>query len=80
MSRKHDVEGQLSLFDWSDNQVQKPKAGTITQAGQFVQCKECWCYTCEHSTVGGGVARKFVDGERICINIFCLFLLYSPTT
>lgn len=34
--------------------------------GAFKECSDCWCATCEHSTVGGGVPRPFGDAMRAC--------------
>ena len=72
MSRRHDIEGQLSLFDLpianveAQEEKKKSAAKKATLAGKFPECSNCWCYTCEHSTVGGGAPRAFMDGERPC--------------
>ena len=72
MSRRHDIEGQMSLFDLPVGNLQV-KAETPMEAGKFPECADCWCYTCEHSTVGGGVPRAFVDGEHPCPSCeFCI--------
>jgi len=34
--------------------------------GKFKECISCWCATCEHSTVGGGVPRPFGEVMRAC--------------
>lgn len=85
MGRRHDIEGQLSLFDLpianTEAQEEAPVADKKkkladtkkAEAGKFPECAHCWCYTCEHSTVGGGVPRAFVDGERPCPSCeFCV--------
>ena len=86
MSRKRDIEGQLSLFDCEEYKVIKEKLENPSESpddnlsrtqslnpGQFAECNECWCYTCEHSTVGGSVVREFVDGEHACPSCeFCV--------
>ncbi len=87
MGRRHDIEGQMSLFDLPVGNLQV-KAETLMkktskekttmaeppmEAGKFPECADCWCYTCEHSTVGGGVPRAFVDGEHPCPSCeFCI--------
>lgn len=72
MSRRHDIEGQMSLFDLPVGNLQV-KEETPMEAGKFPECADCWCYTCEHSTVGGGVPRAFVDGEHPCPSCeFCI--------
>lgn len=43
------------------------------KAGKFPECANCWCYTCEHSSVGGSVPRTFVNGEHPCPSCeFCV--------
>lgn len=40
--------------------------GMTCAPGGFAACQDCWCYTCEHSTVGGSKPRPFAEGERPC--------------
>lgn len=53
MSRKNQIEGQLNFLD-------------MLVLGTFAECTSCWCSTCEHSTMGGGVPRPFGDSMRPC--------------
>lgn len=39
---------------------------TSHKAGGFKECSNCWCATCEHSTVGGSVPRPLGDSMRPC--------------
>lgn len=34
--------------------------------GGFAECIDCWCSTCEHSSVGGSVPRPFGENTRPC--------------
>lgn len=36
------------------------------RAGGFKECSNCWCATCEHSTLGGSVPRPLGDNMRPC--------------
>ena len=49
-------------------QATKGKHEEKTQClpGKFSECTFCWCATCEHSTVGGGVPRPFGESMRAC--------------
>ncbi|MBQ2803254.1 MAG: hypothetical protein IJF07_05070 [Lachnospiraceae bacterium] len=42
------------------------RIGEKLTPGGFQECKVCWCFTCEHSTVGGGKVRQFADRECVC--------------
>ena len=73
MGRKNEIEGQLNFLDMltvepTENDVQE--AGLEQQEtfhpGEFAECSSCWCATCEHSTVGGGVPRPFGESTRPC--------------
>lgn len=81
MGRKNKIEGQLSLFDMvlmepevSEVETtfaveEKSKSGGEAKKytpGRFPECISCWCATCEHSTVGGGVPRPFGEAVRPC--------------
>ncbi len=47
--------------------------GKSVKAGKFPECASCWCYTCEHSFVGGSVPRAFINGEQPCPSCeFCV--------
>lgn len=82
MSRRKDLEGQMSLFDIGlsaeesavkKNTPERNAEVCAYAAGSFPECKDCWCYTCEHSTVGGSHPRPFAGGEKPCSSCeFCV--------
>lgn len=76
MGRKNQIEGQLNFLDMLTGEVEKQKEVTMVQSepvkqkkaapGKFKECASCWCVTCEHSTIGGGVPRPFGEAMRAC--------------
>lgn len=72
MGRKNQIEGQLNFMELLMTEAEEVKAdakssGQNTMApGKFKECTSCWCATCEHSTVGGGLPRPFGEAMRAC--------------
>lgn len=81
MGRKNTIDGQMNLWDMlaameepseekNKESVQESRSGKKRKesfkAGGFPECTSCWCFTCEHSTVGGSIPRPFGDNSRPC--------------
>ena len=66
MGRKNMIEGQMNLFEYMEAQVTQVREAPEAKPGGFAECADCWCATCEHSTVGGGKPRAFADRECVC--------------
>ena len=50
----------------SQKKKDSSKATKKYKPGEFKECQICWCYSCEHSSIGGGKPRPFGDMEKAC--------------
>lgn len=58
------TEQEQSMPEQAEKRKNKEKTECLP--GKFSECQSCWCATCEHSTVGGGVPRPFGESMRAC--------------
>ena len=67
-SESEQEQGKSDQAQGASEQKKKGKREEKTAClpGEFSECTSCWCATCEHSTVGGGVPRPFGESMRAC--------------